>query len=253
MRKLLLPLFLLLIAGLLVTGAFLPQITAAVMDGAAGEAAATAPMQSVELKFGADNQQPGYMMRKLALEQWMTTVPITADETSMTEDEVYAAVETGMEPYLEAGIFEWFDFTYRMAEPYFGLDPYDKSNYMVFWGVTLVNESDPYQSLFLHIDDETGRILYIKYETYGDDRLNYYFPENHRLMMEGFVDAYYSPLELTQADLAEYKDLLGTSVEELDLTDDVTAVRYSFDDTQYGEIRVEFYITPSGFYVYFPG
>lgn len=233
--------------------ALLPQAVASVSDTMANEKPGTASMQSVELKFGTDDQQPGYMMRKLALEQWMTTVPITADGTSMTEEEVYAAAEAGMEPYLEAGIFEWFDVSYRAAEPYFGLDPYDKSNYMVFWGVTLVNESAPYQSLFLHIDDETGKILCINYETYADDRFNYYDPENHRLMMEGFVDAYYSPLELTQADLAEYKDLLGTGVEELDLTDDVTAVRYSFDDAQYGEINVEFYIIPSGFYVYFPG
>lgn len=233
--------------------ALLPQAVASVSDTMANEKPGTASIQSIELELRGDDQQPGYMMRKLALEQWMTTVPIKSDEASMTEDEVYAAVEAGMEPYVQANIFEWFDFTYRAAEPYFGLDPYDKSNYMVFWGVTLVNESAPYQSLFLHIDDETGKILCIKYETYADDRFNYYYPEKQRLMMEGFVDAFLSPLELTQADLAEYKDLLGTGVEELDLTDDVTAVQYTFDDAQYGEIHVEFYIIPSGFYVYFPG
>ena len=234
--------------------ALLPQAIAGVSDFIGNEKPGTAPMQSVELALGADKMdEPGYMMRKLALEQRMTTIPIEPEQATMTGEEVLTAALDGMTAYMEANMFTWFEYTFCGAEPYLGIDPMDKNNNTIFWGVTFAYDNydkDPYQNLFMHIDDETGKILYINYETYGEDRFKYYYPENHRLMMEGFVDSFFSPLNLTQR--SEYENLLGESVVERDLTDDVTCVLYTFEDAQYGTINVEFYITPLGFNVYFP-
>lgn len=246
MRKLRTLLILLLAMFLIAAGAYLPRIAAAVQDGQTLGHTATEPMQSLVLELGGETQAPGYMMRKLALEQNMMTIPISAGEASMTQEDVFAAAEKGMEGYIEAGMFEWFEYNFRNAEPYLGIDADDKSNFTVFWSVTLDYQGDPYQYLFLHIDDETGKILYINYVTYADDQFKYYYPDNQQLMMEDFVSTYFSQLDLT--DLADYAYLNGTGTEKVTTADDVTAVRYSFGDLVYGEVSVDFYITPVGFY-----
>lgn len=251
MNKLKTVLVLLLTVLLIVILALLPQAMAGVSDFMGNKKPGTVSMQSVELAFDSDKaDEPGYMMRKLALEQRMTTIPIDPVQASMTEGEVITAAKTGMDIYMEASMFDWFDITYQMAEPYLGVDPNDRNNNTIFWGVTFTAEDGPYHHLFMHIDDETGKVLFINYETYGEDKFNYDRPENQRRMMEGFVHSFFSPLNLTQ--LSEYENLLETSMLEQYVSDDVTCVRYTFEDAQYGTIHVEFYITPMGFCVYFP-
>lgn len=246
------PVWVLLLTVLLIAVfALLPQAIAGVSDFIGNEKPGTAPMQSVALALGTDKtDEPGYMMRKLALEQRMTTIPIEPEQATMTEEEVLTAAQSGMTVYMEANMFTWFDYTFCSAEPYLGIDPEVKNNNTIFWGVTFTTKDDPYHYLFLHIDDETGKIIFINYETYGEDQYNYYYPENQRLMMEGFVDSFFGSLNLTQR--SEYENLRAESVSEPKVTYDVTCMRYTFEDTEYGVINVEFYITPAGFYVYFP-
>lgn len=251
MRKLKTITILLLTVLLIAALALMPKAVAGISDHMANEQPGTAPMQSVELALGTDKtDKPGYMMRKLALEQRMTTIPIKPEQAKMTEEEVFTATQDGMAVYMEADMFEWFEYTFSSAEPYLGIDPEDKNNNTIFWGVTFTAQGTPYHHLFVHIDDETGKILYIAYETYGEDQYNYYYPENQRLMMEGFVDSFFRPLNLTQR--SEYENLQAESVSEPKVTDDVTCVRYTFEDAQYGIINVEFYITPVGFNLAFP-
>lgn len=231
--------------------AMLPRTVAIISDLVANEKPDSAPMQSVELAFDSDRiDEPGYMMRKLALEQRMTSIPIEPEQASMTEEEAIIAAQVGMDYYTEANMFEWFEYTFCSAEPYLGVDSENKNNNTIFWGVTFSTQNEPYHYLFLHIDDETGKILYLSYETYGPDQYNYYYPENQQLMMEGFVDAFFRPLNLTRRN--EYENLLGESVVEQDLTDDVTCIVYTFEDAEYGTIHVAFHISPEGFHVYFP-
>lgn len=238
---------------LLVALALMPQAIAKISDFTENKQPGTAPMQSVELALGADKtDEPGYMMRKLALVQRMTTIPIKPEQAAMTIEEVLAAAQSGMTVYVEANMFAWFAYTFCSVEPYLGIDPEDKNNNAIFWGVTFATKDDPYQHLFMHIDDETGKIIFINYETYGADQYNYYYPENQMLMMEGFVDAFLRPLNLTLGQLGEYKNLMDVSTAEQMQTYDVTCVRYTFEDARYGTICVEFYITPAGFYVHFP-
>lgn len=251
MRRLRTFLILLLVVALIALFAVMPKLAAAVSDHFTNERPGSAPMQSVELALSSGKaDEPGYMMRKLALEQRMSTIPIEPAQASMTAEDALAAAQDGMTAYMEAHMFEWFEYTFCSAEPYLGIDPDDKTNNSIFWSITFATQSDPYHYLFLHIDDETGKILYLSYETNGPDKYNYYYPENQRLMMEGLVDAFFGPLNLTQR--GEYENLLGESVIEKELTDDVTCVVYTFDDAEYGTIHVAFHITPEGFHVYFP-
>lgn len=253
MSKLKTGLVLLLTVLLIAALAVLPQAVAGVLDFLGNEKNGTASMQSVELAFDADRvDEPGYMMRKLALEQNMNTIPIAPEQASMTEEEALIAAQDAMAPYLEAHVFEWFEYTFSSAEPYLAVDPGDKNNNSVFWSVAFLHEEKPYHSLFLHIDDETGCILFLTYETNGPDQFNYYYPENQRLMMEGLVDSFLSPLKLTVSQLSEYENLVGCTVAEQKMTDDVTCMVYTYEDAQYGTIRVTFLISPEGLHIYFP-
>lgn len=239
---------------LIVALALMPQVVAGISDFIENEKPGTAPMQSVELALGADKtEMPGYMMRRLALEQRMTTIPIEPEQAAMTEEEAIAAAQNAMAVYIEANIFDWFDYSFCSAEAYLGIDPEDKSNNMIFWGVTFAAQADPYHYLFVHIDDETGKILYLSYETYGPDQFDYYYKENQLLMMEGFVDSFLRPLNLALGQLTEYENLVSSSAAEQKLTDDVTCVVYTYEDTEFGTIHVGFHISPKGLCVYFPG
>lgn len=227
--------------------ALLPQGIAGISDYLTNEKPGTASIQNVELALNSDKtEEPGYMMRKLALEQRMTTIPIKPEQATMTKEEVLTAALDGMAVYVEAEVFEWFEYDFSAVDPYLGVDTENKNNNSIFWTVTLSRPYEPYQDLFLHIDDETGKILFLSYETYGQDQYKYYYQENQRLMMEGLVDAFLWPLNLTLGQLSEYEGLLGCSVEEQELTDDVTCVVYTYEDAAYGTIRVDFQITPRG-------
>ena len=227
-----------LIAGL----ALLPKGIAGISDYLSNEKPGTASIHTVELSVYSDQtDEPGYMMRKLALEQRMNTIPIEAEQASMTEEEVLNAVLEDMVAYEDANVFEWFEYTFFSAEPYLGMDPENQSNNSIFWGVQFTREEKPYQNLFLHIDDETGRILYLSYETYGPDAEKYYEPENQRFMMN-----------LTTDQMSMYKNFNGIEVKENEIPDDATIVSYTYDDAVYGAIHVTFHISPEGLRV-FPG
>lgn len=248
MRKIISPLFLILVAALIIAGAFLPHMTAAVTDHMTNEKPHCAPMQSVQLDFGSDHQSPESILQKLAMRDNMYTVPISAAEATMTEEEVYAATEQYMQEYADAGIFRWFDITYRMTETHLCIDPDNPKYSNIIWTVNLVQES-PYYNLFLHLDDETGKILYIDYV--NQDTKNYMFmPKDQPPALEALTEIYFRQLGLT--DTLENNDSMGISVEELATTDEATGMHYHFEHSAYGDFNINFLFYPNGFYISFP-
>lgn len=230
--------------------ALLPKAIAGISDGLNGGKPGTAPMHGVELAvYSNQADEPGYMLRKLALEQGMTTIPISPEAAAMREEEVLDAAMEGMAAYVDAGVFEWFEYTFFSAEPYLGMDPKNQSNNSVFWSVQFTHGDKPYRDLFLHIDDETGSILYLSYETYGPEASRYETLENRRLMMEGFVDAFFSPLKLTASEMSEYKNFIGVEAKEYNTPDEAAIVSYTYEDAVYGAVHVTFHISPEGLHV----
>lgn len=246
MNKLKSLLIFLLTAILLITGAFLPNITAAMADQVRNGKVNTAPIQSVQLEFGSEKPTDS-MIRKLAIRSRMNTLPIAPGDASMTEEEVFAAAESCMEQYISAGIFSWFEETHRMAEPHLAINPYNTDEFYIFWAVNFVGENDPYSNLFLHLDDETGRILYIDYVTYDPDRA--YLSKEQSQVIDAFSQLYFDQLDLMEAaDPTSSKTVTVTK----EMSKDVWCRRYSFTDTGYGAFTLEFYVKPKGFYLLFP-
>ena len=252
MRKLKTPLVLVLTGLLFMFFAVLPRLTGVFYDDMLRGQSGTAPIQSVELELhDMDSDAPGYMLRKLALERSMTDVPITPQQASTTEEEAIATARACMEIYVDAGIFEWFDCTYQGAEPYFGLEPSDKSRHMIFWSVIFINEASPYQSLLLHIDDETGKIIYIKYEDYGPTR-EFANAEAAEQLLDRFFHAFLSPLSLLPSQLGTYENLDGSVSQETTHYINGSDVIFTYRDAQYGDVYVVLTVTTTGFYSTFP-
>ncbi|MBQ7801039.1 MAG: hypothetical protein IJ375_01800 [Oscillospiraceae bacterium] len=241
MRKLKLALILALTGLLIITGAFLPRITGEITDLIHSRKVLSAPMQSVQLEFSGSEWQSGdHILKKLAIERSMYSLPITPEETSMTEEEVFAAVEEAMDMYAASGIFSWFETSYRMAEPYLTYAVEDSGNMNIIWAVNLVHEDEPYRNLFLHLDDETGKILYLDYVTYDPD--SSFFPEDQASALDTFTSLYFEQLGLDP----------GGQEAEIIQEKDVWCRRCAFQDTGYGDIVLEFYVKPTGFYISFP-
>lgn len=249
MRKLKTMLVLMLTGVIFAFFAVLPRLAGAFSDDRLRGQSGSASIQSVALELhDMDSDAPGYMLRKLALERFLTSVPITPQQASMTEEEAIAAAQAGMDIYVDAGIFEWFDYTYQGAEPYFAIDSNDKSHHMIFWSVIFTNEENPYQSLLLHLDDETGKIIYIKYEDYGPSR-EFVNAKAAESMMDGFIHAFLSPLLLLPSQVWMYEDLEGPVSQQIMRYANSVNVVYGYRDWRYGDIDVAFSMTTTGFYV----
>lgn len=258
MSRLKIVLTLLLTLAALTAGAFLPQAVSGMADRAKMGETSTAPIQSLELEILSEQQRESRdMLRLLSQCGNRSNYPILAEEAAMTEDEVYKAAVEGLQKYADAGIFDGFEPTFHAAEPYLGLSKDDFSNYCRFWTVSFVKEDTSYESLFLHIDDESGKILlvnYENYEVYGGFNAATAYEYNHAVM-EKFTDIYFSELGLDGLCFADIRNDIPENlvVDEMHLDKEVFCVRYTFMESDYNEFSMEFYVSSSGaFSVHFP-
>lgn len=235
---------LLLTAALLILVACLPGITGCCMDIMIHGKANTAPITQIELQMGSRTEiDPGRMFQRLALERNMQTIPVTSREATMTEEQVFSAVEEQMENY---GFFRWFDYTQRTAEPQLAIDPEDSDNYAIIWVVDYARK-EPYHNLFLHVDDATGSILKIDYYTHEE----LYPAEEQRDIFEEWTNTYFERLGLGMD--SEYVRSLEVSWTEQNSEKDSMRVNCYMQEIQYGLVTVSFTVKPGGFYISFSG
>ena len=249
MGKRIIPILSLFTVILLIAGASLPAIAASVQDSTTVNHSGYSQMKSMELEFGEEKETLP-MMGKLALLGHMESVNIDSSQASMTENEVFQAAETLMADYENAGIFQWFDVTLRSATPKLGIDLNDPNNFLVYWTVSFINENDYSRSLNLDIDDETGKILCIRYDVYDSYSMDGVW-ERNKTIMDAFTDVFFSLLGMTEA--KEFAESIAAGYEYSEVDGGVSYAEYSFGDAIYGEIHVAFCVEgPGGFYLYFP-
>lgn len=242
------PLLLFVTMLLLGITASLPRIVAAVHDRATVDHIHYDEMESLKLDL-SEKRQEMPIMEKLAMLGSMTTVDIDPSQTSMTEEEVFAAAEGAMEAYVQAGVFEWFDVTLRVATPKLGIDADDTNHFLVYWTVAYLNEYDSSRSLILDIDDETGKILCLRYDVYDSYTMEGVWVRN-QAVMEKFTDIYFAQLGLSEA--AQYAKSNEVGYAYYDRDGGVSDAQYSFGDALYGEVCLTFCVEGAGgFYLYF--
>lgn len=245
MRKLKSFAVLLLTWALIAAGANLPRLISERMDRQTAGRFGSREMTSIALDLSGE-QERLTTAGKLDLLSRGQNIAITEREASMTVAEVNAAFEMQIEQYVAAGIFEWFEYTSWITQPNLCVDQTAPHNYNIFWTVTVISEHAPYQVLMADIDDETGRIFSIRFETNGT-----YAPdgvmERNAAIMDAFVPIYLQQLGLMEENMEpviEYGEMDG----------DVMWSQFAFKDRDCGTITIEFYVFgPGGFYNHFPG
>lgn len=243
MHKLKTVLILLLTAALIAGGAVLPRIVSSATDEASIGKEEISPIHSVELEVvETEERESASMARKLILLQDMYVLPLTEEEASMGAAEAIAAAEIAMEEYTAAGIFQWFDVDSVSAEPFIGIDPRDMDNYNIYWTVYFDMGEEPYGTLLLYIDDETGVVLHIEYNRYDSFTMEGVWEANWAVM-DAFTDVYFRQLGMSE--VADYFRS-ASLVDEGEIDGGVAYRRYTIGDVDYGEIRIEFYVDGAG-------
>ena len=216
---------------LVLLGGGMPWIVSAVQDNALLHHSGYCDIDAIQLDFSERS-----MADKLSLLSRSQPVDITHTQATMTQEEVFAAVEREMAQYEDAGIFQWFEITRRTAQPKLGIDVNDVNHYLVYWTVTYINKKDPSRSLVVDLDDESGKILSIRYEVYDTYSMDGVWDRN-RATMDAFTEIYFSQLDVTPPNY-EYFERDGG----------VSSALYRFE-----EFAIEFFTEGAGgFYLYFP-
>ena len=216
---------------LVLLGGGMPWIVSAVQDNALLHHSGYCDIDAIQLDFSERS-----MADKLSLLSRSQPVDITHTQATMTQEEVFAAVEREMAQYEDAGIFQWFEITRRTAQPKLGIDVNDVNHYLVYWTVTYINKKDPSRSLVVDLDDESGKILSIRYEVYDTYSMDGVWDRN-RATMDAFTEIYFSQLDVTPPNY-EYFERDGG----------VSSALYRFE-----EFAIEFFAEGAGgFYLYFP-
>lgn len=244
MKKLKNAVILLLTLLLIGCGAILPGIVGALMDRDMVNQTGTREMASIALDMDGEKRSLT-TVGKIDLLCRAQSINITEKEASMTVPDVNAAVEKAIQAYIDAGVFEWFDFDAWITQPKLCIDPDNPDNYGIFWNVTIINKNAPYQSLVMDIDDETGTVYSIRYDIYESYSVDGVW-ERNAAVMDGVVHVYLSQLGMMEPDAEPY-------LEYGELDGEVLWGGFYFTDENYGHCGIEFNVTGSGsFWNYFP-
>lgn len=242
-----LPFAIIIIAGFLAVLAFLHQIVSCVLDGKTEKQPSYNDMHSVSLDINNGEATLTYK-QMIALLADAKTVDLSPDQTTMTEQEVNAAVTKFLEECEEAGIFEQFTPTHCSILPKLLYDPSDFSKHLVVWTVTMTNKKSPNQALLLDVDDDTGKILCVSYDIYRSYTMENVWEQN-KTLLECFTDLYFAQFEMAEAAEAARSGAFtdsGIYYEYKEVDGGVTEVIYSFSDAEYGVVQIQFIVNGAG-------
>lgn len=246
-------LVLLLTFAVLVAGLFLPTVVSGLADRAVEGQIYREPIQSVELELVPDDQRASAdLLQRLSWYGGGYYFHTAEENLTMTEDQARQALEKGLRRYNEAGILPDFDPSVYEVQPFIMIDQENPENYFFFWNASFVNGNKPYDSVFLQIDDATGKIIYIQLNNESEMEVT---KENQRILLEKVTDVYFTGLGLTGLGYRELQKSGNekVSVVENELEWGTTCLEYTFRDSAYGEFRMEFYaIGVDSFYIFFP-
>lgn len=246
-------LLILLTAALLLACGVLPSLAARLQDRDRGKTR-TAPLKPIHLELNPDrnNETPAEtepamgILEKLAILQQSYMFPLEPEAMTMEEDAVQEAAMKALEIYAGMGLIEQLEFSYYYAEPVIAMSADTLGSYLTFWSVLFTRESDPYESILIHLDDQTGLPLLFQYEGYGQT----FEKETHQARLEEFATTYLDTLQVSEAleTLADPQ----VNVELVDVTDKATALSCTIETPEFGTLLIEFWITDYNFYVAFP-
>lgn len=156
---------------LLVLFAFLPGITAKIMDASQKNQAGTTEITPISLNLSPENGQLSIVEKILLLRDGYS-YPIVEAVARSTASEALGWVESIFAEYADAPHILGFDVPYYTVTPILYIDEKNPEIHAVFWGIYIVNEGEAAQNLTVVADDETGTILGVQYNSAGMEIYN---------------------------------------------------------------------------------
>lgn len=246
MKKLKIPVLILVTLGLLLLFASLPQLASSAMDIRLRQTPVFSDMFSIQLNTDPE-QQALTAIDKLAFLSIAEITNTTQDLMTMEENEVIDAVNAFLIECEAAGIFYPFEPSSVSIQPKLHYDLSDPTNHMLVWFVTMLYEGEPIQSLRLDVEDGTGQILCITYGNYQEYEMDGVW-ERNITVADALTDLYF-----TQLGLLDVSEEIKVNATDADIIYDynevdggVTEVVYVFEDSAYGEFFVQFTVDGAG-------
>lgn len=177
---------------LIVLCAALPMLVAALQDRTAQNGAGYTDLKSVALELSAQSENLS-IVEKLILLKSGDSYTISEKEATRTASEILSFAQKHIELYMNAGIFIQFEASNFQVVPALCIDS-NQQTHCVIWAVFIVNRNDEGENLTVIVDDETGIILSIAYETYYENAEISYMDRDY--LMDAFWNIYLSQLEL---------------------------------------------------------
>lgn len=229
MKKLKIPMVILLTLGLLFVFACLPGIVSAISDFHAAKAPTYRDIHSVRLDITQEGQLR--FLDKLLLLRDAQAVDLNQSQATMTEAEVEAAVTAFLQKCESAGIIDPFVPTHISMQPKLMYDYYNSSNHLVIWTVTVISKKEPNRTFLLDVDDETGAILCISYSISRSFTMDDVW-ERNKAVMDRFASLYFDQLGILDADAAQMPASLDIGFEYKEVDGGVSEGIYTFSDSK---------------------
>ena len=245
MRKWMFPLVLLLTVFLLTSFAFLPILAGVLQDAGVEKTVSHRPLHSI-VPYISENGSGLLVSDKLKILQESAISSIVPAMASLDEQQVRAAVEAGIQPYVKAGIMRSFEAWEFHASPYVTINWQDASHWFLFWDVSLVDVSNEFQqSLNVTLDDETGKFLMLQYS-------DPYTKEDLQLWDESYLSLnQFSQIWLEQAGLWDIAQLVTSdsgSQQVQEMHPGMRVAVYTLNEGVKSPLRIHFSVSGYGEY-----
>lgn len=243
MRKLKIPVLILITIALLAVGATLPAIAAAVQDQTIVNHSSFGDMESLKLDFSDPEVTP--LLQKLALLRDGSFYSVSPDKTKIRQSEVEQLVKEGLALYYQDELipYNWQKYEFS-ALPHLVYSNADQDTYAIFWVIDICwPETEDYLSLYL--DDETGLILYLHYG--AANTLDVYTAQGY---LNALSDAYFASTGLSDI-LADPEEFGAEWIEFDDAGVYAKNDKYyvhTIHHPDYGVLEIQFWLYQNGFY-----
>lgn len=243
MKKLKIPVLILITIVLLAVGATLPAIAAAVQDQTIVNHSSFGDMESLKLDFSDPEVTP--LLQKLALLRDGSFYTVSPDKTKIRQSEVEQLVKEGLALYYQDELipYNWQKYEFS-ALPHLVYSNADQDTYAIFWVVDIRwPETEDYLSLYL--DDETGLILYLHYG--AASTLDVYTAQGY---LNALSDVYFASTGLSDI-LADPEEFGAEWIEFDDAGVYAKNDKYyvhTIHHPDYGVLEIQFWFYQNGFY-----
>lgn len=243
MRKLKIPVLILITIALLAVGATLPAIAAAVQDQTIVNHSSFGDMESLKLDFSDPEVTP--LLQKLALIRDGSFYTVSPSKTRIRQSGIEQLVKDGLALYYQDELipYNWDSYEFS-AVPNLVYNEADKDTYAILWVVS-IHWPDTKDNLSLYVDDETGLILWIHYD--ATSALDVYTAQGY---LDVLSNAYFSSTGIS--DILAEPEAFGAEWITFDdagvyAKNDKYYV-HSIYHPDYGVLEIQFWVYQNGFY-----